>query len=343
MEEEETEYEEGRRSRREEETGYEEGRSEREEDKEDRKAEEEEGRDEEEIKEEQQEWRICYQNVGRSIETTNILLEKAREEKRDLVFVAEAWEGKKGERMTQTGYRIFSNPGSQLVLYIKEDADLTVLGNIYVNDTWISAGSLVTGVYLSPSLTINRLKEQLSDLPPTDNIIGDFNCTQRHKTRALVEMAIVYNLKEAPIAGKTWRRWHRPQLRWMESKPDTVFTMGNWTMENLEWTTSDHAIISGNIPSLTKKRKIWVMDWETWEAFKEDEDKEADYQDPIGHLKKMAGESLKPKKYSPKPWWDAEIREQRKVTRRVGRCYGDWRKEAAKLRNMIKQKKREHW
>ena len=320
MEEEETEYEEKGRSGREEE---------------DRKEEEEEG--------EQQEWRICYQNVGRSIETTNILLEKAREEKRDLVFVAEAWEGKKGERTTQTGYRIFSNPGSQLVLYIKEDADLTALGSIHINDTWIAVGSLVTGVYLNPSLTINPLKEHLLNLPPTDNIIGDFNCTQRHKRRALLEMATARNLREAPIAGKTWRRWHRPQSRWMESKPDTVFTMGNWTMENLEWTTSDHAIISGNVPSLRKKRKIWVTDWETWEAFKEDEDKEADYQDPIGHLKKMAGESLRPKKYSPKPWWDAEIRAQRKVTRRAGRCHGDWRKEAAKLRNMIKQKKREHW
>ena len=30
-------------------------------------------------------------------------------------------------------------------------------------------------------------------------------------------------------------------------------------------------------------------------------------------------------------------------TRRLGRCYGDWQKEVAKLKNMIKQKKREHW
>ena len=57
----------------------------------------------------------------------------------------------------------------------------------------------------------------------------------------------------------------------------------------------------------------------------------------------MARENLKGKKYSPKPWWDAEIKEQRKVARRVGRNHGEGRREAAKLRNMIKEKKREHW
>ena len=31
------------------------------------------------------------------------------------------------------------------------------------------------------------------------------------------------------------------------------------------------------------------------------------------------------------------------TTRRLGRYHGDWQKEVAKLRNMIKQKKREHW
>ena len=214
---------------------------------------------------------------------------------------------------------------------------------MHANHTWISVGSLITRVYFSPSLIINPLREQLLDLLPTDNIIEDFNCTHCHKRRALLEMASACNLKEASITGKTWRRWHRPQSRWMESKPDIVFTIGNWTMEKLEWTMSDHVIISGNIPSLTKKRKIWVMDWETWEFFKEDEDKEAEYQDPIGHLKKMAGETLKAKKYSPKPWWDTEIKDQRKVARQAGRNHGEWRKEAAKLRNMIKQKKSEHW
>ena len=56
----------------------------------------------------------------------------------------------------------------------------------------------------------------------------------------------------------------------------------------------------------------------------------------------MAAGNLKHKKYSPKPWWDTEIRGQRKVTRRAGRNHREWRKEAAKLRNMIKMKKREH-
>ena len=57
----------------------------------------------------------------------------------------------------------------------------------------------------------------------------------------------------------------------------------------------------------------------------------------------MAAENLKQKKYSLKPWWDAEIKEQRKITRWAGRTHGEWRKEAAKLRNIIKTKKREHW
>ena len=57
----------------------------------------------------------------------------------------------------------------------------------------------------------------------------------------------------------------------------------------------------------------------------------------------MAKDNLKAKKYSPKPWWDKEIKEQRKRARRAGRIGGEWRREAAILRNMIKQKKREHW
>ena len=57
----------------------------------------------------------------------------------------------------------------------------------------------------------------------------------------------------------------------------------------------------------------------------------------------MAKENLKAKKYSLKLWWDTEIKEQRKVARRVGRTQEEWRREATKLRNMIKQKKREHW
>ena len=46
------------------------------------------------------EWKVAYQNMGRGIETTNILLDRGRQENWDLVFVAEAWEGKKGERTT---------------------------------------------------------------------------------------------------------------------------------------------------------------------------------------------------------------------------------------------------
>ena len=122
----------------------------------------------------------------------------------------------------------------------------------------------------------------------------------------------------------------------MESKPDVVFSVGNWTMQSMEWTTSDHAAISGRIPGQVRKRKLLVTDWKTWEEFEEDEEEDIIYQDPIKHLKQMARDTLKVKKFSPKPWWDAEIKEQRKVVRRVGRNHGEWRKEAAKLRNIIK-------
>lgn len=44
--------------------------------------------------------KVAYQNVGRSIKATNILLARGREENWDLVFVAEAWEGKRNERTT---------------------------------------------------------------------------------------------------------------------------------------------------------------------------------------------------------------------------------------------------
>ena len=92
-----------------------------------------------------------------------------------------------------------------------------------------------------------------------------------------------------------------------------------------------------------KKRKLLVTDWQIWQSFEEDEDKELVYQDPIKHLRQMARHTLKVQKFSPKPWWDREIKEQRKVARRAGRNHREWRKEVAKLRNMIMQKKREHW
>ena len=46
---------------------------------------------------------------------------------------------------------------------------------------------MVTGVYLSPSIPIGTLREQLIEIPLTDNIIGDLNCTPQHKRRALLE------------------------------------------------------------------------------------------------------------------------------------------------------------
>ena len=122
-----------------------------------------------------------------------------------------------------------------------------------------------------------------------------------------------------------------------------MFSTRNWITKGTEWTISNHTIIHGTLLSQIKKRKLLVTDWEAWTEFTEDEDKDAVYSDPIGAIKSMAKEKLKTKKYSPKPWWDSEIKEQRKVARRAGRNHGEWRKEAAKLRNMIKQKKREHW
>lgn len=129
-------------------------------------------------------------------------------------------------------------------------------------------------------------------------------------------------------------------MRWMESKLDVVFSTGNWSTKGIEWTTLNHAIVTGSITTQIKKRKLLVTDWEAWSCFIADEEEDAKYQDPFGTLKAMANENLKAKKFTPKPWWDAEIREQRQVARRAGRTHGEWRKEAAKLRNMIKQKKR---
>ena len=177
----------------------------------------------------------------------------------------------------------------------------------------------------------------------TETIIGDLNCTQLHKRKALLEDARRRDLIEVPIRGKTCRRWLQPQARWTESKPDVIFSKGNWSPNNTEWTTSDHAIISGSILSKIKKRKLLVTDWGAWSNFREDEEKDTTYTDPILHLRTLTEGNLKERKFSPKPWWDKEVKEQRKIARRAGRNYGKWKKEAAKLRNLIKCKKRKHW
>lgn len=76
----------------------------------------------EEEEEESREWKAAYQNVGGGIEATNILLARGRQEKWDLVFVAEAWEGRIGERTTQ--HKMFGESGSKLILYVREDVTL---------------------------------------------------------------------------------------------------------------------------------------------------------------------------------------------------------------------------
>lgn len=230
---------------------------------------------------------------------------------------------------------MFSQEGSSLTLYIREEVDLIGI-LIEASQKWIAVGDTITGVYISPSLNIGPLKEAITDILVTDNVIGDFNCTQRYKRQALLEKMTARNLTEVPIKGNTWRRWHQPQLKWVKSKPDVIFSIGNWTTRSQEWTVSDHAIITGTIPSYIKLRKLLITDWEFWSNFAEDEEKDSTYTNPIGFLKNIVKDNLKAKKYSPKPWWNTEIKEQRKIARRAGRMHGEWRREVAKLRNMIK-------
>ena len=108
------------------------------------------------------------------------------------------------------------------------------------------------------------------------------------------------NLTEIPIRGNTWRRWHQPQHKWVESKPDVVFSIGNWTQGITEWTISDHSIITGTIPSQLRKRRLLVTDWNFWTDFSEDKENNTAYSDPIGELKSMVRENLKGKKIQPK-------------------------------------------
>ena len=72
----------------------------------------------EEEDEEEGECKAAYQNVGGGIEATNILLARGKQKGWDLVFVEEAWEGRKGERTNQQGYKAFCQKRSKLVLYI---------------------------------------------------------------------------------------------------------------------------------------------------------------------------------------------------------------------------------
>ena len=88
---------------------------------------------------------MAYQNVGGSIEATNILLSRGREERWHLVFVAEAWEGRKGERTSEAGYRSYSAPHSKIVLYVREDIRSQELGTIVTNQHWIAVNEIVTG------------------------------------------------------------------------------------------------------------------------------------------------------------------------------------------------------
>ena len=161
-------------------------------------------KDGEEEEEEDREWKAAYQNVGGGIEATNILLARGRQEKWDFVFTAEAWEGKKGERTTQQGYKIFCQKGSRLVLYTQEEVDLQQLGRIETSQDWIQVGDVITGIYLSPNLNIRSLKDKLTELPASDNIIGDANCTQQYRrTRALLEKMSARGLIEKPLKGNT--------------------------------------------------------------------------------------------------------------------------------------------
>ena len=131
---------------------------------------------------------------------------------------------------------------------------------VEVGENWIAVGDWVAGTYLSPNTNITELREILNSIPPTDNVIGDLNCTQRYKRRALLDHMHDRALREKPVRGNTWRRWIQPRASWVESKPDVIFSTGNWIMHEKEWTTSDHAIISGMIQSQVRRRKLLVTD-----------------------------------------------------------------------------------
>ena len=95
--------------------------------------------------------------MGGSIKATNILLERGRQAGWDYVFVAEAWEGKKGERTRQQGYRTFSRKGSKIALYVREEVELAGT-KVEVNEDWISIGNVITGVYLRPNIDMETLR-----------------------------------------------------------------------------------------------------------------------------------------------------------------------------------------
>ena len=141
---------------------------------------------EKETKGEKRASQVAYQNVGNSIEATNVLLERGRQAGWDYIFMADAWEGKKGERTRQQGYRTFSQRGSKIALYVREEVELAGT-KVEVNESWISIGNEIMGVYLRPNIHIETLRRQLLEIPPTDNIIGDLNCTPRYKQRSLLE------------------------------------------------------------------------------------------------------------------------------------------------------------
>ena len=152
--------------------------------------------------------------MGQGIKTTNLLLARGIEKEWDLIFAAEAWEGKHGERNTQQGYRAFYHPGSKLTLYMRDKADLHQLGaKIEVNEDWIAVGDLVIGFYLSSSINIQTLKDLLTDIPTTDNIIRDLNCTQQHERRAVLKTMRDRGLYEKPAKSNNWRTWHQLQHR----------------------------------------------------------------------------------------------------------------------------------
>ena len=90
---------------------------------------------------------------------------------------------------------------------MRDEADLHQLrAKIEVNEDWIAVGDLVTGVYLSSSINIQTLKDLLTDIPTTDNIIRDLNCTQQHERRALLETTRDRGLYEKPAKSNNWRR-----------------------------------------------------------------------------------------------------------------------------------------
>ena len=297
-----------------------------------------------------------YLNVNRADAHTQSILELAKAS--DVVFIAEPLLHKHDGKFNCSGLQNL-RPASRIAKHTKLVAYVSgrVSGKAKITQNRAHTcilveigGARLCGVYLPGKDNMVDFEDDLewiaTKLRHGGQVAGDFNCPAgRRRRRVLEEWRAGMGLEPAfSNEATTFRRTGDNGV--VTSNLDLIFASPSkpWTPGplHLEFTGSDHCILSGHIASNAEQSELSSTDWEWWEDYVQ---RNPPHECPA-YEKLVQIAQAHPKKIritaKSKRWWDQDLREQVEVIRSTAWEGDRYKEERKKLRKMVRRKKREH-